>query len=190
MTLLPPVTPMTFPYYPDKALLDDLDIPLQMISEYYMDDRAKRSKVPKMNHIWEGLAILNFLQTENPDNPRVDAMAAFCIHPLIQADADFKENFTWVAKNVDSYIMGLAVEYRSVANEYLSHREIRDIREIRLSASSEVNDMLIADKVQNYKDFMKYRYGTHPRSAELDQYFKNWITKLDAWFYWEEFKDR
>ena len=64
MTLLPPVTPMTFPYYPDKALLDDLDIPLQMISEYYMDDRAKRSKVLKMNHIWEGLAILIFFFTD------------------------------------------------------------------------------------------------------------------------------
>lgn len=39
--------------------------------------------------------------------------------------------------------------------------------------------MLIADKVQNYKDFEIYHKSTHPRSKELDQYFKNWLQKLN-----------
>ena len=39
----------------------------------------------------------------------------------------------------------------------------------------EVRDMLIADKIQNYKDFLFYHKGTHPRSRELEEYFKNWF---------------
>ena len=71
------------------------------------------------------------------------------------------------------------MEYRSVANEYLSQREIKSIDEIRLSPLKDVNDMLIADKVQNYKDFEIYHKSTHARSKELDQYFKNWLRKLN-----------
>jgi len=44
------------------------------------------------------------------------------------------------------------MEYRSVANDYLSTRIISDVQEIRLSPLPDVQDMLIADKVQNYKD--------------------------------------
>jgi len=43
----------------------------------------------------------------------------------------------------------------------------------------EVNDMLISDKIQNRKDFEIYHLGKHERSSQLDQYFKNWLTKLD-----------
>ena len=38
--------------------------------------------------------------------------------------------------------------------------------------------MLLADKIQNRKDFERYHKGTHQRSAELEQYFKNWLTRL------------
>ncbi len=70
------------------------------------------------------------------------------------------------------------MEYRSVANEYLSHRTIAHVDEIRLSPLPEVNQMLIADKVQNCKDFELYHKATHPRSAELDLYFNNWLRRL------------
>ena len=40
--------------------------------------------------------------------------------------------------------------------------------------------MLIADKVQNRKDFLKYHYGTHKKSVELDIYFKNWLRALNV----------
>ena len=39
--------------------------------------------------------------------------------------------------------------------------------------------MLRADKVQNYKDFLSHHKGSHPRSHELDQYFHNWLARLD-----------
>jgi len=39
--------------------------------------------------------------------------------------------------------------------------------------------MLVADKVQNRKDFLAYHKGTHARSDELDYYFKLWLRRLD-----------
>jgi hypothetical protein len=38
----------------------------------------------------------------------------------------------------------------------------------------------IADKIQNYKDFMLYHYGKHKRSNELYTYFHNWFKLLDV----------
>jgi hypothetical protein len=72
----------------------------------------------------------------------------------------------------------LAMEYRSVANEYLSDK-VNTGQKIRLSPLAEVNQMLVADKVQNYKDFFTYHYNTHERSAELLVYFARWFKKLD-----------
>ncbi|MGK0389502.1 MAG: hypothetical protein ACI94Y_002242 [Maribacter sp.] len=43
---------------------------------------------------------------------------------------------------------------------------------------NEVKQMLIADKVQNYKDFMLYHYKLHTRSDELYEYFQNWSKLL------------
>lgn len=65
-----------------------------------------------------------------------------------------------------------------MANEYLSTRSITNIDEIRLSPLKVVNDMLIADKIQNRKDFELYHEGKHPRSEELAQYFRNWLERL------------
>jgi hypothetical protein len=33
--------------------------------------------------------------------------------------------------------------------------------------------------VQNRKDFITYHKATHPRTEQLDMYFKNWLTALD-----------
>jgi hypothetical protein len=38
--------------------------------------------------------------------------------------------------------------------------------------------MLIADKVQNRKDFERYHRDTHPRARDLDHYFRNWLIAL------------
>ena len=44
---------------------------------------------------------------------------------------------------------------------------------------TDVRHLLVADKIQNYKDFMKYHFGKHERTKELFQYFNNWFDFLD-----------
>ncbi|BBA65570.1 hypothetical protein [Xanthomonas phage XacN1] len=174
MNELPGYTPSEFLFYPNENDLYPIRREWNMILEHYGEGRAKRSQVPFINHIIEGLAILRYIDAST------QAKAAFCIHPIIQADADLVENFDWVRKTVGGDVLMLAMEYRSVANEYLSHRNVFSLNEIRLSPLKDVNDMLIADKVQNYKDFILYHHGTHPRSNELHEYFKNWLDRLEC----------
>lgn len=145
----------------------------EMISSHYEGKVAKRSGVPYMKHIDEGLIILDKIHANKATK------AAYCLHPLVQGDADLVNNFCEVVRENSLLIpVMLAMEYRSVANEYLSTRVISDISEIRLSPLSMVNQMLIADKVQNRKDFDLYHKGKHPRSKELEQYFENWLRRL------------
>lgn len=167
-------TPYDFLFYPTHYDLHPIKREWDMIIEFYGDGRAARSQVPFINHITEGLAILSFIHAS------IQAKAAFAIHPIVQSDADLVENYEWVCNKVSSDVLMNAMEYRSVANDYLSHRSIDSIADIRLSPLKDVNDMLVADKVQNYKDFILYHHGTHARSKELHQYFQNWLKKLDC----------
>jgi len=148
------------------------------ISKFYGDTCAKRSKVPYMNHIDEGLFILKQINASD------DAIAAYCLHPMVQRDEDLQKNY--FDKNSllfanDKKDLILAMEYRSVANEYLAHKtDISCFSQIRLSPLKEVNDMLIADKIQNYKDFIQYHYYTHPNWKQLENYFQNWFRALNV----------
>lgn len=145
--------------------------PYKLIEKYYGDRKPKRANVWLMNHIDEGLAILARLGADRR------AFETFCLHPLIQSDDDLRANAFLLDSNSLENWAG-AFEYRSVANEYLSARDIQSIDEIRLSPLEYVNQALIADKVQNYKDFMLYHYGTHAQSARLFNYFHNWFDRL------------
>lgn len=49
---------------------------------------------------------------------------------------------------------------------------------IEISALAEVNAMLIADKVQNRKDFEIHHAATHPNRAVLARYFRNGLRRL------------
>lgn len=124
-----------------------------------------------MNHIDEGLIVLDEIRASE------FAKRGFCLHPLFQEDSALVANFS-AAADLDPRTVLLAMEYRRVANNYLSHHPSRPPQEIELSPLKDVNDMLIADKVQNYKDFLIYHLGTHPRSARLDQYFRQWLERL------------
>ena len=143
-----------------------------IIQQYYGGKKAKRSGLFHMNHIDEGLAILEWIGASE------QAKKAYCLHPIFQADDALVQNADSNAYEFESPVLIRAMEYRSVANEYLSKREIKDISEIRLSPLKDVNDMLIADKIQNRKDFELYHESTHPRSKELAQYFRNWLERL------------
>jgi hypothetical protein len=144
----------------------------QIISDFYGDKITNRSGVKLMNHIDEGLYILEKIGSSDV------AKRAYSLHPIIQDDKSLVEN-QHLLKNIDSDVIIASIEYRSVANEYLSKRDINSIDEIRLSPLKDVNDMLIADKIQNRKDFELYHLGKHERSSELDQYFKNWLERLN-----------
>ena len=68
--------------------------------------------------------------------------------------------------------------YRLVANKYLSHDCKSEFDAIGLSQIKCVNDMLIADKIQNRKDFESYHLGTHEKGDILELYFSNWLKVL------------
>jgi len=159
----------------------------KIISNYYGDQKAKRSGVSYMNHIDEGLAILHWLGLSNEAHSEV--FAAYAYHPILQMDPDLVKNTVNLSFHNSNSISTIgkmskeaivyAMEYRSVANEYLSARKINSIDEIRLSPLRPVNWMLMADKVQNRKDFELYHEGKHPNSDDLAQYFRNWMDKLE-----------
>lgn len=144
----------------------------EIISEFYKGQKAKRSNVDLMNHIDEGLYILEKINASDI------AKKAYCLHPIVQSDIALEQNYN-LLNNIDNQVVIALIEYRSVANEYLSKRKINSIDEIRLSPLKDVNDMLVADKIQNKKDFDRYHKGKHERSNELDSYFLNWLEKLN-----------
>lgn len=155
------------------------------IKEFYGNRNAARSGVPLINHINEGCTILSKL------GATPEAMDAYRYHPMFQNDSDLVDNMRYV-KNIDPLIMTLVMEYRNIANQSLSDivemrpnylkynapLEPQLVRSIKISPLAEVNLMLIADKVQNRKDFIKYHKDTHRRSLELDFYFNCWFNAL------------
>ena len=153
----------------------------KLMQSIYGDDKAKRSNAFFMNHVDEGLAVLEWIGATDI------AKRAYTIHPILQSDSDLLANYKNLS-DIDNQVIIAGMEYRSVANEYLSTRIISDISEIRLSPLKDVNDMLIADKVQNYKDFQQYHLSSHIRSKELDEYFINWLDKLGVSSNYEKWK--
>jgi len=154
----------------------------ERIKQFYGDRCAKRSGVPLINHITEGIEILDRLGSGD------HIKEAFAIHPLVQADEDLKANFDNLINGpglpISAAVLALALEYRNIANDFLSDQidtwdgKPVSLKKIRLSPLDAVNTMLIADKVQNRKDFLRYHKGTHPRSLELDFYFNYWLEVL------------
>lgn len=154
------------------------------IEHIYGNRRTARSGVLLMNHIDEGITIIKramrYMSSTYMECLTERVIDAFCLHPLLQNDIDLDANYLEFTKNeYDPYTVMCVMEYRSIANEYLAKRQIQSIDEIRLSPILEVNLMLVADKVQNYKDFMTYHYGVHKDSENLRQYFLNWFKRLE-----------
>ena len=145
----------------------------ELIKSYYGSQKANRSGVPLISHIDEGLIVLEMIGASDW------AKRAYCLHPMFQSDPDLIKNYN-TDLGLDQRVLINVMEYRYTANDYLSKRGISSLDDIRLSPLKDVNDMLIADKIQNRKDFELHHLGKHARSAELDQYFKNWLQKLEV----------
>jgi hypothetical protein len=140
-----------------------------LISEYYGDSTAKRSGVRLMNHIDEGIEILKSI---GADEETIDA---YCLHPILQSDESFNQNYTMIFEGISASSLLLAMEYRRVANSYLSKDKIEDFVGF---TNEKIKQMLFADKKQNEKDFALYHEGKHERSKELREYFDNWLNCL------------
>ena len=142
----------------------------QLIQSFYGSDRTKRSQVPLIYHIEEGATILHQIGASEI------VKDAYYIHPILQSDEAFNENKSLNFEGIPTEAIILSMEYRRVANSYLSNKKVDDF--VGFSCL-EVKQMLIADKVQNYKDFMQFHYSSHPRSKELYEYFHNWFALLE-----------
>ena len=146
----------------------------QGIARCYGDRRAARSGVYFMHHIDEGLRVLRDLGAS------LAAQRAYCLHPVVQEDAALARHVSEISTyTTDPHVALLMMEYRHVANRALSHHAIRRAEDIDLGPLPEVADMLRADKVQNYKDFLLYHQHTHPRRDALRRYFELWLERLE-----------
>jgi hypothetical protein len=158
--------------------LDDHDPHLLAIRRLYGDRRARRSGVLLMAHVVEGLLILDELSASTA------ALQAFCLHPIVQADGElaaaFVDGGVLVDADVSPFAVTLALEYRRCANAHLSMHAPETLAAVSLAPFDEVRLMLVADKVQNRRDFERHHLGMHPRSAELDAYFRRWLAFLDV----------
>jgi hypothetical protein len=151
----------------------------QLISEYYGDRCARRSGIPLMNHIDEGIEILTELGAKEY------VKAAFCLHPLLQGDAEYTMFIDKIGNDpkVNSAALVLALDYRRAANAYLCkpHTDSWTQDEISEAVGPLLEDlrfMLIADKKQNQRDFLHAHKRTHKRSDQLTKYFENWMEYL------------
>jgi hypothetical protein len=145
------------------------------VEAFYGATRAARSNVLYMHHIDEGLAVLERIGASER------AARAFCLHPLVQRDDDLARTYEAMQTapiTDDPRVLALALEYRNIANATLSPREIASAADIPLSPLEEVNQMVVADKVQNRKDFVLHHRATHPRRRALDRYFALWLERL------------
>ncbi len=156
---------------------------LKLIENFYRDKRAERTKIPLINHIYEGLEIMNSLEASELGK------SAYCIHPMLQDTSALIENINYCFDNVNSDIIKLAIKYRLAANAFLckpttdiytKEAMINLMTSLELFSNQDLKDALIADKIQNRKDFLLYHYGTHPRSDELNEYFIKWLDVLDV----------
>lgn len=157
----------------------------KLIQKVYGDTIAERSKVPLIHHITEGIHVLQLRKQE------LWTQRAFCLHPIFQIDENFAGvGIDYIQHTGADYSVTCALEYRGIANAYLSKHTMPPDG-IQLSPLPDVNEMLIADKVQNRKDFEKYHLGTHSNSDRLVIYFHEWleILQVDETTYQEYVKE-
>ncbi len=148
----------------------------QIIENYYGNKTTERSQIHLMNHIDEGLAILESLYATQ------EAKEAYILHPMLQSNDSLLENIynPKLLYYVNARTLILAMEYRKTANNFLPI----DLKEMScnnpvLSVLHDVNMMLIADKIQNCKDFNIYHNGTHKDTESLIKYFRMWLKVLE-----------
>ena len=148
-----------------------------MIKTFYGDKITNRTGVLYMNHIDEGLLILDHLGASDATK------SAFCIHPIFQIPTSLKDAIdSKLYDDVDPYVLLLTMEYRNKANAFVCriHTDNFKLTDLPHMVLPEVAQMLVADKIQNYKDFIKFHKYTHDRSTQLTRYFELWLIHLNV----------
>lgn len=156
----------------------DTDPCLRLIASVYGDRRAARSGVRLMQHIHDGLAVLNVICSRDVI---VVAARAWCLHPVVQDTASFVDATRpggILDVDLPAAAVALAMDYRVTANAFLSHDVDTRGRGPADGALPETRLLLIADKVQNHLDFVAHHRASHPRSAALTRYFQRWFEHL------------
>lgn len=133
----------------------------KIIQEYYKGKFAKRTGLSYMNHIHEGIMILE----------DIDEQEAFMLHPIFQDGAE--KNFD--LKNIKKNVITLAKRYAKTANSYLPKDYEKDPPKI----PSNIYRLLSIDKVQNYKDFILNKHVFSEEKVEqMKIYFSKWFEAL------------
>lgn len=150
------------------------EICYKAISDFYGSRCAERSGKPYMNHIDEGIYILRKLGADH------DTISGYILHPLFQSDDDFNTKGKSLIGILPPIPTAFALEYRNIANAYLAKRTIEDVSEIAVSPLEQVNTMLVADKIQNYKDLLANKNIEKEKRQHLQNYFFNWFERLET----------
>jgi hypothetical protein len=149
--------------------VSDLRLAIDLIAEVYGDRTAARSGVPLLSHISEGLVVL-FAGLNATDT----AKAAYALHPITQGDLVEKH---MLDRGISNETWELAYAYAAAANSYLLAK-FEDGKKPLFVGTENLRHMLIADKIQNRKDFIRYHKATHAKSDALSGYFDAWLKAL------------
>jgi len=152
----------------------------KLIRKHYGNRVAKRSQLPLINHILEGLDMMDRMSASQ------EAKKAFCLHPLIQDDRALEKNWEKTVNNpnVCRESLSLAMKYSSAANAYMCWPSTDNFTLLDLKVkvgplNQDLIHMLVADKIQNEKDFEIHHKKTHHRSKQLARYYDLWLQYLD-----------
>lgn len=153
-----------------------------LIQRRYQGKIARRSGVSYMNHIREEVLLLYSMYGDD-----AELIEAYCLHPIFQSDKSLSNLLVEGQAELallSPRIIILAMEYRRVANSYTIRHKIKAPTSIDIGPLTKVHQMLVADKIQNKKDFMKYMYLKHDRPSYRKvsehglQYFDSWLNRL------------
>ena len=185
--------------YLTRHEIDHIEVTLppeyRLIEEYYAGKSAKRTGLPYMRHIDDGLRILRAMSElrdyETVEDQRqwmqesVEAWyknrfelltRTFCVHPIYQDN-----NPEWRHKHLDiggAKDAELCHKYASYVNSYLpAHVDRANCP--RCLRGSDLWALLVADKLQNYADFNANanKFSTD-ETAQLQAYFTDWFAAL------------
>lgn len=162
----------------------------RLIETIYAGRRTRRSGLPLRNHIDEGLIILVALQAT-----RTEA-EAFCLHAPAQISYHFGARpaanhhlpatpqgprDTWLLKTrfpLAAEAVTLAWRFAAQAEAFRPDHLADHEAPPPITVDTAVRKLLIADKVQNRKDFERFHQHRHPRADLLTRYFSAWFNLL------------